>query len=61
MASLLQYCLMKAEKAMPDQISIKEVRQCGSGACWEKQTRKMVGRIGSIKALARFTVKTEQY
>jgi len=52
---------MKAEKAMPDQIRIKEVRQCGSGACWEKQTRKMVGGIGSIEALARFTVKTEQY
>lgn len=61
MASLLQYCLMKAEKAMPDQIRIKEVRQCGSGACWEKQTRKRVGGVGCIRALAHFTVRTEQY
>lgn len=62
MASLLQYCLMKAEKAMPDQIGIKEkVRQCGREECWEKQTREMVGGVGCIGALALITVRTEQY
>lgn len=53
---------MKAEKAMPDQIGIKEkVRQCGREECWEKQTREMVGGVGCIGALALITVRTEQY
>lgn len=50
MACLLQYCLMQAEKAMPDQIRIKEkVRQYGGEECWEKQTRKVMGGVGCME------------